>query len=247
MRQRHDPAPSAIVVNLAPPPHHVGNSTRRQLSIQARLLRVLSNQDNQFDIWQSLEDQRVPGFRAFPSRGKVAALSVVSGKAKSHGDERDRPRVVECRLPKPEPSAKARARRVRERPAGEMSARARRLSYDADPRGRRRLKDRPGCVRQGRSVARRVAAQGATAHPLEQAIKFRRQMQAPMITTIVPMAACAAHCLKAAWQSGGLARRSGYFRGTRTMITNGHESFDRVATETKTGACRKSNVDRGSP
>jgi hypothetical protein len=175
MRQRHDPALSANVVNLAPPPHYVGNSACGELSIQARFLRILSDQDNQLDIWQPLEDKRVPGFRAFPSRGKVAAMSVVSGKAKSHGNEGDRPRVVKCRLAEPEPGAKARARCVRERPAREVSARARRLTDDADARGRRRLKDRTGFMRQGCSVARRVATQGATAHPLEQAIKFRRQ------------------------------------------------------------------------
>ena len=179
MRQRHRPPPAACVINLSPPLQGAGDAARRKATVEVPFLGIVPDQEHQLDIGQLFQNKRVPGFRAFPPGRKVAALGIDSGKAKSHGNDGDRSRIVEDLLVEPEPAAKAHTGWVSVRPARRVSPRARRLADDADARIRRRLDHRPGIVRQADSIARRIAAHRASANTLDEAIKFRGHVPGP--------------------------------------------------------------------
>ena len=132
-------------------------------------LRVLADEENEFQIGQSREHWLAPQFGAFAAWRQVAAFGVKARETEAHGHDGDDLRIVENALTDAEPAAQADARRVGIGTTRGMDSNPRRLAGDANARGRRDLKDGSRLMREAGAISGRVAADAACADVFSQA------------------------------------------------------------------------------
>jgi hypothetical protein len=137
-------------------------------------LRVLPDEQNEFQIGQSRKHWLAPQFGAFPTWRQVAAFCVKAWETEAHSHDGDDLRIVENALTDAKPAAQADARRVGIGTSRGMDTNPRRLAGDANARGRRDLEDGPRLMRESRAISGRVAADAACADVLDK----RRECEA---------------------------------------------------------------------
>ena len=172
MRQGQDARLLRMAKDVAPAPHGLGEpvlevSPRCQACAYWPISRTRSRSGS---AWNS-------GWRqasAHSRRGRqVAAFRILPGKAGSHRHDGDLGGIVESRFIQSEPGAQPGAGTVRERDPAGMGPGARCLACDAQTRGGTALDDRTRFVRQGRAVARRIAADAAGPQLRREIVEIR--------------------------------------------------------------------------
>ena len=134
---------------------------------------ITADQKRQIEGRASREKPIMPGFAALAARRQITTLGVQPRKAKPHGNDGQKIRIIEPVLIHAQPSAKTVARRVRERPAGGVHAGAGRLAAHKKARRAGKLQDGARIMRQAGAVAWRLAAQAAMRDTLQKVRKRR--------------------------------------------------------------------------